>query len=196
VTPTETPFYSDNPIGVFHGIGRQEPIRPRCDPLHNHYGSLGSAIGIYGALYLSTSQPQAYYAGPVVVGALFVIAGYQCLQSRKSRFIISAVLSLLIVAGQLAFDGLGPLPDLTVVLAGPGYAILRYPRISELAEDQARLKVRALLGPFSRSDLDSIPEHVQESFHNPRKSNNTAIERTYRRTKNHLVEPNSRWSTV
>src|SRR6266705_5682815 len=42
VTPTKTPFHSDNPIGVFHGIGRQEPIRPRRDPLHNHYGSLGS----------------------------------------------------------------------------------------------------------------------------------------------------------
>ncbi len=41
-------------------------------------GLLEVAIGIYGALCLSTSQPQAYYAGPVVVGALFVIAGYRC----------------------------------------------------------------------------------------------------------------------
>ena len=53
-----------------------------------------------------------------MVGALFVIAGYLCWKLRKSGFIVSAVLSVLVVSGQLAFDGLGPVPDLIVVLAG------------------------------------------------------------------------------
>ena len=112
------PFYADKPSADFMRLEGKVRFVQGATLSTILTGLMEVVVGSYGALYLSASQPQFYYAGPIGVGALFFVAGYLSWKSRKSGFIVSAILCVLIVAGQLAFDGLGRLLDLIVVLAG------------------------------------------------------------------------------